>query len=556
MEYECPCCGAKAEFDSDLQKLKCPYCDTTFDVAAMKDHDRELESENQTPPEDLSWQREKQRWLDEEKSGLKVYTCQSCGGEIFADETTAATHCPYCGNPVIMTGNLADDLKPDGVIPFQVNKAMAMNALKTHMSGKKLLARHFASDNILSEVKGVYIPFWLFDADASGEVRYHATQVRTWKTAQHICTETSHYSVTRGGSLGFRRIPVDGGSKVPDELMESVEPFDFSRVVPFQTAYLSGYFADRYDVESEESQKRADQRARATILDRFAQTVTGYDKVEVERSNIQLKNPKAQYVLCPMWLLTVNYQGKDYLFAVNGQTGKIAGNMPVDEKAASDHRLGYTLAIGGVMALISLFFFGPNLLTIAGCFLIGYFVSGGMVDDLKKEVAGVEKQRGASGYADSAGLNLTTRLDRFLYSNVSRVPIPQNTPHGGMGPGGVRPMRKNPPPMGGMNQSPMGGSPRSGGRPPVGGSSRPGGPGSGFGGSGGGSRPSGGFGSGGMNRPGSGFGSSGGSRPRGGMGRPSGMSRPGGSRPGGGGGPRGGMGRSGGGPRGGGSGRR
>ena len=531
MEYECPCCGAKVEFDSASQKLKCPYCDTTFDVSAMKDRDRELQRENQTPPEDLSWQMEKQRWLDEEKQGLKVYGCKSCGGEIIADATTAATHCPYCGNPVIMTGNLADELKPDGVIPFRVNKAMAMNALKTHMSGKKLLAKSF-SDELLEEIKGVYVPFWLFDAQASGEVRYHATQVRSWRTSQHICTETSHYDVTRAGSLGFRKIPVDAGSKVPDDLMESVEPFDFSGVKPFQTAYLSGYFADRYDVESEESRTRASQRAKQTILDSFDRTVTGYNDIKVEQSSIHLENPKAQYVLCPMWLLTVRHEEQTYLFAVNGQTGRIAGNMPVDEKAASNHRLGYTLAIGGMMSLLSLLFFGLNPITIAGCFLIGWLVSGTMVEDLKKEVQGVEFQTGAANYADAAGLNLTKRQDRFLYANVSRTPIPRDAPPTG---GGVHRM---PPgsgvnrPSGSMNR-PMGG---------IGGMNRP------SGGAGGVRRPP----SGGMNRPG------GAGRPSGGMGRPGGMSRPTGGmgRSGGMGGPRGGARPGGGRPRGGGPGRR
>ena len=536
MEYECPCCGGKVEFDSATQKMKCPYCETTFDVEALREHDRELESESQTTPENLDWQMEKQRWLDEEKAGMKVYQCRSCGGEIITDETTAASHCPYCGSPVIMTGNLADDLKPDGVIPFKVDKAMAMNALKTHMSGKKLLAKRFASDNVLEEVKGVYVPFWLFDGTAEGEARYHATRVRSWNTPDHICTETSHFDLIRSGSMTFRGIPVDGAEKVPDELMESVEPFDFSGVEPFRTAYLSGFFADRYDVESEQSQTRAAQRAKKTILDALARTAEGYDSVQPERSSIRLTDAKAKYVLCPMWLLTVRYEGENYLFAVNGQTGRIAGNMPVDEKGAAARRVGYGFGIGAVLALLSVLMFGVDLIAIAGCFFIGWMIGSGLVGQMEKEVQNVEAKDNAALYADPGSLSLHTRQDRFLYANVTRTPIPQNRNHPGSanrmgGVGGMNGMgRMNG--MGGMG-SPRPGSgtmnrPGSMNRPPMGGV-RPGG---------------------GMNRPGNRPGGM--NRPSGGMGRPSGPRPGGGSRPG----PRSGPKPGGGRPRGGGPGRR
>lgn len=483
LEYECPCCGGKVEFDSATQKMKCPYCETTFDVEAMRQHDRELERETQSPPENLDWQIEKQRWLDEEKSGLKVYQCRSCGGEIITDETTAATHCPYCGNPVIMAGNLADGLKPDGVLPFQVDKKTAMSALKTHMTGKKLMVKEFASDNRLEEIKGVYIPFWLFDTEAVGEVRYHATRVRTWRTPRHICTETSHYDVARAGALAFRQIPVDGAAKVPDDLMESVEPFDFTKVEPFQTAYLSGYFADRYDVESVQSQERAAQRARQSVLDTFAGTVEDYDTVNPEHSSIRLENARASYVLCPVWLLTASFQGENYLFAVNGQTGRIAGNMPLDEKAATGRQIGYTLAIGAVMSLLSILLFDVDLVAIAGCFVIGWLIAMGLVGQMKSEVLNVARKSGAADNIIPGSLNLRIRQERFLYANVTRIPIPQNENRnrpGGMGggaPGGMRP--------------PMGGGHRSGGMHCPGGMGRPGGPRPG-GRPGGGPRPGGG----------------------------------------------------------------
>lgn len=427
LEYECPCCGGRVEFDSGIQKMKCPYCDSEFDMEAMAAHDQALEQEQQNTPEDDAWETEHQQFLDEEKEGLKVYQCKSCGGEIVTDETTAATHCPYCGAPVIMVGNLSDDLKPDGIIPFQLDKKAAIAALKQHMTGKKLLDKRFASDSHLEEIKGVYIPFWLFDAEASGQARFRATRVRTWETPRERCTETSYFDVARSGRMSFRQIPVDGSEKAPDDLMESVEPFDYSAVVPFQTAYLSGFLADRYDVNSDKCRTRAQERAKRSVENALRSTVSGYNTVQTENCNVRLEHPSAKYVLCPVWLLTSSYEGKTYLFAVNGQTGKIAGDMPLNKKAQTLHTVGWTLGLGAIFSLLSLLMFEPDVMVIGSCFLIGLLIALGIVGQMRREVLNVEFREDASGYIDPGGLALTVRQDRFLYTRVTRTPKQQQS---------------------------------------------------------------------------------------------------------------------------------
>lgn len=434
LEYECPCCGGKVEFDSSIQKMKCPYCDSEFDMEAMRAHDEALEQE-QTAPEDEAWELEQQQFLDEEKEGLTVYRCKSCGGEIVTDRTTAATHCPYCGAPVIMVGNLSDDLKPDGIIPFQLDKKAAIAALKQHMTGKKLLDKRFASDSHLEEIKGVYIPFWLFDAEASGQARFRATRVRSWETPRERCTETSYFDVSRAGKMSFRQIPVDGSEKAPDDLMESVEPFDYSAVVPFQTGYLSGYMADRYDVHSDKCRQRAHERAKRSVEHALRGTVSGYNTVQTELCSVHLEHPGAKYVLCPVWLLTSSFEGQTYLFAVNGQTGKIAGNMPLNKKASTLFTVGYSLLFGIILSLVSLLMFEPDPMVIAGCFVVGIVIALGVVGDMRKEVLNVEFKDDASGYTDPGGIRLTVRQDRFLYTRVSRTPKPQQQSGGSRGPG-------------------------------------------------------------------------------------------------------------------------
>ena len=177
-----------------------------------------------------------------------LYVCESCGGEILADKTTGATSCPYCGNKVVMKGQFDGALRPDYIIPFKKDKKQAKEAYRKHLEGKKFLPGVFKQQNHIDEIKGVYVPFWLFDTDASADIRYHATKTRFWSDSDYDYTETSHYSVFRAGNIGFDQIPVDGSSKIDNDLTESLEPYVISEAVDFATPYLAGYVADKYDV--------------------------------------------------------------------------------------------------------------------------------------------------------------------------------------------------------------------------------------------------------------------------------------------------------------------
>lgn len=352
-EYKCPCCGGAIEFNSKAQKMKCPYCDTEFEMETLASYDDVLKSE---PQDDMTWNSEAgTQWKDGEEQGLRSYVCNSCGGEIVGDETTGATSCPFCGNPVVMTGQFSGSLKPDYVIPFKIDKKAAIEALKQHYCGKKLLPKIFKDQNHIDEVKGIYVPFWLFNADADANIRYKASKIRVWSDPNYDYTETTYYAVSRGGQLTFEQVPVDGSTKMPDDLMESIEPFNFSEAVDFQTAYLAGYFADKYDVSSEQSVEHANDRIRKSTENAFRSTVTGYSSVVPESTSIALKNAKAHYALYPVWLLTTSWNGEKYMFAMNGQTGKFVGDLPLDKGLYKKWLFGLTGIIGAVIfALISL----------------------------------------------------------------------------------------------------------------------------------------------------------------------------------------------------------
>jgi DNA-directed RNA polymerase subunit RPC12/RpoP len=348
LEYKCPNCAGAIAFDSATQQMECPFCGASFTMEALKAMDDGLNGAQR----ELSWDVPEGEWGQGETEGMAVYSCQSCGGEIVADPTTAATKCPYCDNPVVMKGQFAGALRPDAVIPFKLDKKAAREALQKHLQKKRLLPKVFKDQNHIDEVKGVYVPFWLYDANMDANLRYKATKVRTWTSGSYNYTETSTYYAYRGGRVAFDKVPVDGSSKMADDLMESIEPFDWRDAVDFQTAYLAGYLADKYDVDAQASQARANERIRKSTEDAFAKTVTGFNSVAPEGGYVNLLGGTVRYALYPVWLLNTTWRGKKFTFAMNGQTGKFVGDLPVDKGAARLWRWGLTLGIGGLVSAL------------------------------------------------------------------------------------------------------------------------------------------------------------------------------------------------------------
>lgn len=332
--------------------MKCPYCDSEFDVEAIEQNEKPLGTD------EMNWDMSSDEWKSGEEGSLRSYICESCGAEILADETTGATNCPYCGNNVVMKDRFSGGLRPDFIIPFKLDKKAAKEGLMKHLTGKRLLPKVFKSQNHIDEVKGVYVPFWLFDADADASIKYDATTVQTWVDGEYEYTETSHYALHRAGSLGFEKIPVDSSSKIDNVLTEAIEPFNFNELEPFRAAYLAGYLADKYDVQRDDCIKRANERIKASAEEAFKKTTTGYSSVIPTESAVSLSNGSAKYALLPVWVLNTTWKGQKYVFAMNGQTGKFIGDLPVDKGAAAKWLFGLTAAIGaGASAIAWLLWF-------------------------------------------------------------------------------------------------------------------------------------------------------------------------------------------------------
>jgi len=293
-----------------------------------------------------------EEWSTEETAHLRAYSCPSCAAEVICDETTVATSCPYCGNPTIVPGKIAGLLKPDYVIPFKLDKNAAIEALKKYYGKKRFLPKLFADNNHIDEIKGVYVPFWLFDGKADATMRFRATKIITHTSGNYRITHTDHYRVSREGTVAFEKVPVDGSSKMPDAHMDAIEPFDYKELKPFSSAYLPGYLADKYDEDADMCSKRANSRITASTESAFATTTIGYASITREFSSINLKKGDVKYALMPVWLLSTKWNDSCFLFAMNGQTGKLIGDLPIDKSRYWSWFLRIAVPIAAVLALL------------------------------------------------------------------------------------------------------------------------------------------------------------------------------------------------------------
>jgi len=327
--YKCPNCGAPLVFVGE--ELHCDSCDNSFSLDTVKQMEELDASVNTDSKYDWS-SYEPRDFTDVSNINLANYSCPSCGAEVTGDDTMGATVCPYCGNSTIVKGQFEGGLRPDYIIPFKIDKKAAIKAFENDFKNAPFLPDTFKDKKKYTEMTGVYVPFWMFDCDCHASLTYDATRIHSWSDSNYRYTKTDHYKLLRSGSVGFANIPVDGSKKADDTYMEAVEPFDYSDAVNFDGAYLSGYLADKYDVTAEESIDRANERVTNSTVAAFNSTTQGFTSVIPDRKSVSFSDGKIRYSLLPVWMLNVKYLDKNYQFAINGQTGKVVGEYPVDKK--------------------------------------------------------------------------------------------------------------------------------------------------------------------------------------------------------------------------------
>ena len=390
-----PSCGAPINFDVPSGKMKCSFCGASFTVEEVNQFNgisqanAELDAAHAqqagtsgaggsgaaggagaaaTPETQIStapaegqpgWVEPPPTYLDE-ATGQKMaqFQCNSCGGEIIGSPDMVSARCPWCNNNFVATGQLTSTRVPDRMIPFAMTKEQALEAFKANMKGLKLIPREFKQVSV-DDIQGVYVPYWLYDATVAGEGNFSCENIRTWTDSEYEYTEHREYQVYRSANVAFLDVPVAGTTKVTDKLTESIEPFDYTKSVAFSPAYLTGFMTNKYDVEAQDANPRALERMKDSTEEVLRNSISGYDTVSTINTSIQPAFGELEYVFLPMWLMNVDFQGKNYNYAMNGQTGKFVGTFPVSERKYWGGLIGIAIPIAIIFGAIFIPFLMP-----------------------------------------------------------------------------------------------------------------------------------------------------------------------------------------------------
>lgn len=320
--YKCPNCDAGLAFDPKSQKFRCEYCGSYFSQQELEKPDASGAAKEVTPKESR-----------EDDTHTVVYSCPTCGAEIATDETTAATFCYYCHNPVVLSSRLDGKLKPDKVIPFTIDREQAVNALLGWVGKKWFVPKDFFSKSQIEKTVGVYFPFWMINGQMQAMLTAKATKIKTWVLGNTRYTETSYYDIKRGGDAAFKEIAKNALKKENSRLINGVHPYDCSAAKDFSSTYLTGFQAEKRNIEKSDYEAEVRREIGDYTKSLLSDSISGYDGVSPGSFDVGKTDLQYSYTLLPTWVLT--YKGDDgkiYYYTMNGQTGKTSGVLPVSLK--------------------------------------------------------------------------------------------------------------------------------------------------------------------------------------------------------------------------------
>lgn len=357
LTYKCPNCGGGLVFEPKSQKFKCEYCISDFTEKQLEQFVKKSTERIMEPaadaPEPLQHEAEPLS-----APAMILYSCPSCGAEVIADETTAATSCYYCHNPVVLSGRLEGRYEPDNVIPFEMDRKKAEEIFKSWIRNKRYIPGDFYSPRQIELMEGVYYPYWMYSCVVDGTIKAEAVRKRSTVSGSVRYIEMNNYAIERQGSMPIEHVGRNALKKAERQLSEKVLPFDMAKMRPFDAGYLSGFKAERRDRDKEEFQAEVENEVKQFAESSLVGSLSGYDSVKVKEKEQKLRDTKWIYTLLPVWVMTYKEHKTDqiYYFAMNGQNGKVCGILPVDYKKLA--------------GLFSMIFFPVFLLLLLGGYLI------------------------------------------------------------------------------------------------------------------------------------------------------------------------------------------
>lgn len=329
-KYPCAACGAQAEWNPSRQALVCSFCGTATPFSVDQDGtivELDLVKALREIPDD------ERGWLEERRS----VQCQSCKAVSVFDPQRVGQNCDFCGSPKLVPyEEIKAPIRPQSLLPFKVAESQVREEIRGWYRSKWLAPNSLRKRALVDRVRGLYIPYWTFDAHV----------VCPWTAdAGHYYYETESYRDSKGNHR-TRRVrhtrwepaagevrhffddePVPGTHGVAAHLIRQIEPFPTAELVPYDTAFLSGFVVEHYQVVLVEAAQNSEAQMARKLHDMCAQDVPG-DTYRNLVINPTWSGKTFKHILVPVWLLTYIYARKPWQVVVNGYTGRIAGDYP------------------------------------------------------------------------------------------------------------------------------------------------------------------------------------------------------------------------------------
>lgn len=348
-EYKCPSCGAPLRFEINEQRMVCDFCSGSFDLKYIREHYNEVTDEKLS---DFDWvERTKYVWEPDMLEELAEYSCSSCGGNIITKNTSASARCPFCNHEVVISSNFSGDLRPDRVIPFRIKKEEFAEKYRERIAGAGFAPKEFKDPAVTEGIVGCYIPIWLYSCSCSTSVN-------------------SSYGV----SYRVTDFPILG-TDIKKETFYSVAPFLYDQSEKFTESCLTGFYASRYSIGAEHAMDFAEKEVKSACSTRAAVLAEGDYIPDMSRSKSKISDINMMYYLVPIWFMNVTYKGKDYTFAMNGQTGEFASpDVPFNYKSKLLF-WGIFLILLLTAFVLTFFSIKESKITVAGALFVSALVT-------------------------------------------------------------------------------------------------------------------------------------------------------------------------------------
>ncbi|MCH2200227.1 MAG: DNA helicase PriA [Flavobacteriales bacterium] len=330
-KIHCSKCGAELRYQPGTTELVCDYCGTRNHI-----EESSVEIEEQDLHEFL--RKESERVVTET---VETVECNSCGAINPFDETNVAKACIFCGGHLIVKDAAKiEQIKPQALVPFQVEHRRAIKLYKDWLHSRWFAPNDLKRmQNLPDKLKGIYMPFWTYDAmtvsEYTGQRGITRTETETYtvsgedgpETRTRTKTRTDWYPASGVVEHFFDDELILANPAVPSEITMKLRPWDLSMLVPFEHDYLRGFLVESYSVGLEEGYGIARQRIDSQIRTLVRRDIGG-DQQRITTLHTDWSDQTFKHILLPIYVSAYKYKGKTYRFLINGQTGEVQGKRP------------------------------------------------------------------------------------------------------------------------------------------------------------------------------------------------------------------------------------